>query len=138
MTFFPLVFTNCLAQNKVIQNLDSKVELKYVLANINLDETKAVSLWNGGQYIKIYKIKDSKATPANEFNGYDGVLESIYISSMPDGDYYTSSALYKIEGLLNPKIIDVKEGDEFKFIISLEHGPAKDRKTASYTFEGIQ
>ena len=47
-------------------------------------------------------------------------LSSYLVSVIPDGDYYSYSKLYKIEGLYNPKVIEIKETQGlFKFIIKI-------------------
>ena len=42
------------------------------------------------------------------------------ISIAPDGNYYTWSKLYKIEALVNPKILEIKETKYPNFILKIE------------------
>jgi len=65
-------------------------------------------------------------------------LSSYFISVTTDGDYYSGSKSFKIEGVYNPKIIEIKESSFPKFSVKIEHGPAKKRKTVLIEFEGIQ
>jgi len=133
-----LSFLNCsISQKLKVEDVSDNLDLNYILANIWTNSVNE-ELWNGGQYIKVFKMNDSKATPEGYFEGYDGVLESLLISAMPDGDYYTLSKLYKIVGILNPKIIEIKENNFPKFSVKIEHGPAKNRKTELIEFGGVQ
>ena len=81
--------------------------------------------------------EDSKVTPEN-FSEGDEFLQSYMISVTPDGDYYTNSKLYKIEGLCNPKILEIKETTFPKFLIKVEHGLFNDRKTKLFELEGVE
>ena len=79
--------------------------MNYLFARIAPKLTINKELYKESLYITIYQLSDSKATPENFFDGYDGTLASFIVSIIPDGDYYTRSKLYKIEGFLNPKIL---------------------------------
>lgn len=133
----PFFFINCKAQNLDVINISSKSDINYMLANIRVDNIVEKELWEGDQFVKIFRMKDSKATPEDYFEGYDGVLESLIISSMPDGDYYTNSKLYKIEGLCSPKILEIKETNYPKFSIKIEHGFLDKRKIETFILEGV-
>ena len=67
-------------------------------------------------------VFDFCLNPENYFEGSDEVLESIIFAIIPDGDYYSNSFLYKIEGLLNPKITTNKEGAYPNKEIDIVHG----------------
>jgi hypothetical protein len=134
-----LTLWSCSSQAPIVKSLDNNSEMNYVLANIWKPNIKK-ELWNGGLYVKIFEMKDSKATPEGFFEGYDGVLESLLISAIPDGDNYTNSKLYKIEGILNPKVIEIKETTAPNFSIKVEHGSYRDnkRKIEIFEFKGVQ
>jgi hypothetical protein len=133
----PFFFINCKAQNLNLLDISNKPDINYMFANIRTDSIIEKELWKGGQFVKIFKMTDYKATPEDYFEGYDGVLESLIISSMPDGDYYTSSKLYKVEGLCNPKILEIKEDDYPKFSIKIEHGFFDNRKIEIFIIKGV-
>ncbi|AOW09796.1 hypothetical protein [Flavobacterium gilvum] len=135
LSFF---FLNCKSQNLKVKNLEKKVELNYVIANLQIDNTVQKELWDRSQFIKIFTISDSKATPKGLFEGTDEVLSSLIISATPDGDYYTKSKLYKIEGINNPKITEIKEGKFPEFSITIEHGFYDKRKSETFKFKGVQ
>ena len=132
-----LVSTSCKAQQPKVKDLSNNIKVSYILGNI-WEKPIIEELWKGGLYIKIFKMSDSKATPEGLFEGYGGILSSLIISVLPDGDYYTNSRLYKIEGLANPKIIEIKETTYPKFSIKIEHGFYDKRKIETFEFEGVK
>lgn len=133
-----LFFLSCNSQNFIIEDLSNEAEMNYVFANVLKDSIIKRELWNGGQFITIFTIFDSKATPENYFEGTDEVLSSLLISAVPDGDYYTNSKLYKVKGLYNPKIIEVAQMDFPKFSVKIEHGSYNKRKIEVFEFNGIE
>ncbi|MGX1022966.1 hypothetical protein ACSSV5_000108 [Psychroflexus sp. MBR-150] len=62
------------------------------------------------------------------------ILQSLFISVKPDGDYYSWSKLFKIEGVLNPEIITINELKYPKFEIVIKFGNKNDRSSKSYFF----
>lgn len=129
---------NCSSQNSIVKDLSQDIHLNYVLASIWSDNIIKKNLWNGGQYVTVYEISDSKATPEGYFEGSDEVLSSLLISTIPDGDYYSHSKLYKIEAIYNPKILEIKETTAPNFSIKIEHGFHRARKIEIFQFEGVQ
>ncbi|WGK64278.1 hypothetical protein [Croceiramulus getboli] len=144
MTYF-IVFIVMVSQGLTLQAQMAKVdeiyspkELSYILSNIQVEKISSKVFYHGGIYAKAYPISDSKATQETTFEGYDGVLMSYYFSFTPDGDYYSSSRLYKIEGLLDPQLIDwmeLKEADQLQIKVIIEHGPALERISDSFQFK---
>ena len=132
-----LCFT-CKAQTPVVENLSSFENMNYLFARIAPKLTINKELYKESLYITIYQLSDSKATPENFFDGYDGTLASFIVSIIPDGDYYTRSKLYKIEGFLNPKILEVKETQYPNFSIKVEYGKDNKRKVKSFEFTGVK
>lgn len=132
---------NCSSQeNKhIIKNIDlsGHSEMNYIFARIYDIKPISMELYGGGLFISVFQISDSKATPENFFEGYDSSLSSYIISVKEDGDYYTGSKLYKIEGLEAPKVLEIKETKYPKFTIKIEHGAYTKRKTDAFEFEGI-
>tara|TARA_R110001583_G_scaffold147991_2_gene299976 strand:- start:5698 stop:6051 length:354 start_codon:yes stop_codon:yes gene_type:complete len=112
-------------------------EMNYIFARIYPENIIRKELFKNGLYVTIFKISDSKVTPEN-FSEGDEFLQSYMISVTPDGDYYTNSKLYKIEGLCNPKILEIKETTFPKFLIKVEHGLFNDRKTKLFELEGVE
>jgi len=110
--------------------------MNYVFARI-YTKSKTKELYNKGLFVTIYKMSDSKATPKERIEDF---LSSYIISVRPDGDYYSYSKLYKIEGLIIPKIIEIKETVAPNFSIKIEHGSYRDnkRKMEIFEFEGVQ
>ena len=134
---FTFSFLSCKAQVLEIKDLSNQQGLNYILANILIERTYKKELFKGGQYLTIFQINDSKITPSNYFEGTDEILDSYLISVVPDGDYYPGSKLYKIGGILNPKILEIKEIISPKFIIKIEHGVYDKRKIETFEFEGV-
>jgi len=121
-----LIFTNCKAQN--IKNISQNTEMNYVFSRIYHKDIINKNLFNSGLFVSIYRISDSKVTPDDFSKETEEFLDSYIISVTPDGDYYSTSKLYKIEGIYNPKIVEVKEGQYPKFTIKVEFGEYKKKK----------
>ncbi|MDG1275913.1 MAG: hypothetical protein P8O16_01445 [Algoriphagus sp.] len=120
-----------------VKELSMHETANYLLANITEINYSYQEVFNRSFFINVYTLNDSKATPLEYFEEYDGVLSSILISIIPDGDYYSQSKLFKIEGLENPKIVSLKEEEFPEFVITVESGPVENRQTSEYKFKGI-
>ncbi|PWK20941.1 hypothetical protein [Xanthomarina spongicola] len=129
---------SCKAQKVVVKDISNNVDMNYLFARLDSKDIFNQELWNGGQYVKVFKISDSKATPEKYFEGTDEVLTSLIISTVPDGDYYTNSKLYKIEGLCNPTILEIKEEEQFRFSIKIEYGAFNEREVEVFELVGVQ
>lgn len=127
-------FFCCKAQGNVIE-LTSNEDLNYYLSNVAEINANSYSLFSGTIFINIFTVRDSKATPDNYFEGYDSVLQSVLITINPDGDYYTKSKLFKIEGLEAPKLIAITEQQYPNFEIIVESGAFNERTTKSFIFQ---
>lgn len=123
---------NCRAQSFVVKDLSSEESLNYVLANIEKVDFRFHGLYDKSFFVSVYTISDSKVTPAGFFEGYDSVLSSVLISIVPDGDYYTDSKLYKIEGFLAPKVLAIEETIYPEIVLSIEQGKVKSREISKY------
>jgi len=132
-----LTFWSCSSQEILVKNLDDNSEMNYIFSRINPTTIYKDELYKGGLYITIYEMSDSKATPKERIEDF---LSSYIISVRPDSDYYSYSKLYKIEGLIIPKIIEIKETVAPNFSIKIEHGSYRDnkRKMEIFEFEGVQ
>ena len=115
-----------------------KKDINYIFARINLKNIISKELYDRGIFIKIFEISDSKATLKIISEGTEEFLSSYIISVVSDGDYYTGSKLYKVEGLLNPKIIEIQKESYPNFIINIEYGKSKNRKIEILKFEGVK
>lgn len=129
---------SCKAQKVLVKDISNNVDMNYLFARLDSKDIFNQELWNGGQYVKVFKISDSKATPENYFEGTDEVLTSLIISTVPDGDYYSSSKLYKIEGICNPTIIEIKEIKYPRFTLKIEHGFTNSRNVDTFELDGVQ
>ncbi|AWW32638.1 hypothetical protein DN752_22195 [Echinicola strongylocentroti] len=109
--------------------------MNYVLSNIDKVDYSFYGLYERSFFVSVYTIFDTKATPEGSFEGHDNVLSSILVSVKPDGDYYTESDLYKIEGLLDPKVLGIAETAFPEFELSVEHGGADERKVVKYKLQ---
>jgi len=135
VSLFILLYTGSVAQEQ-IKDLSTEISSNYLLANIY--ETNKLSyeeIYKGAFFLRIYKMTDYYATPKNYFEGTDEVVSSVLISVVPDGDYYTTSKLYKIEMLYNPKIIEIKETIYPEFVITIESGSYSKRSVQKYTLK---
>ncbi|SFO33180.1 hypothetical protein SAMN04488519_105294 [Algoriphagus ornithinivorans] len=117
------------AQQVKLKDLTEDSKANYFFANIQNVEFLSYPLFERALFINAILIYDSEATPADYFEGTDEVLSSILISIRPDGDYYTESKLYKLEGLENPKILAIQEGVFPDVIVEVEYGKKNKRKT---------
>ena len=132
------LFFSCKAQLPKVKNLSNHQQLNYIFANIFPEKTIKKELFQGSFYVNIFQMSDSKATPKGYFGDGHEILYSFIVSVIPDGEY-SSSALYKIEGLIIPKIIEIKESTYPKFIIKIEHGSfLEKRKVKSFEFEKVK
>ena len=124
-------FISCKAQK--IKDLSENKEMNYIFARTSKNVI-VKELYNRGLFVTIFQLSDSKATPDEYMEDF---LSSYMISVVPDGDYYSHSKLYKLEGLIIPKIIEIKESVYPKFIIKIEYGSfLEKRKVKSFEFEG--
>jgi len=128
-----LVHTNCMAQPK---DLSADTSCNYILANINKVDYLNYELYKGCLFVSIFTMSDSSAKSEGLFGGTDEVPSSVLIPIIPDGDYYTSSKLYKIEGVVAPKIVQITETQYPEFVITVESGFYNERKQVSYTLDG--
>lgn len=133
---FTIQILNCKAQGDLIEMTDN-TDMIYYFSNISQVNLINHSLFSRAIFVNVYTVNDSKATPDNYFEGYDGVLQSLFISIKPDGDYYSWSKLFKIEGVLNPEIITINELKYPKFEIVIEFGNKKSRDSKSYFFSPV-
>jgi len=134
ITTFWLSFLSCSSQEAVLRNLDYNSEMNYIFSRINPYDIFNKELYNGGLYVKIFLMSDPKVTPKKYMEDF---LSSYIISVSPDGDYYSNSRLYKIEGVYNPKIVEIKEDLSLKFSINIEHGFHDKRKIETFILEGV-
>jgi hypothetical protein len=132
-----LTFWSCSSQETIVKNLVYNTEMNYIFSRINTATIYKEKLYKEGLFITIYEMTDSKATPIEYIEDF---LSSYIVSAVPDGDYYSYSKLYKIEGLINPKILEIKETTAPNFSIKIEHGSYRDnkRKIEIFEFEGVQ
>lgn len=131
------ILNTCKSQEILVKDLSNNQELNYIFSRIITTKTVCEELYNRGLFVTIYEISDSKATPENLFKGYSGTVSSYIISASPDGDYYTSSKLHKIEGLIHPKIIYISETNYPNFKIKIEYGNSDERNSEVFDFEGV-
>lgn len=123
LLYIILISSICTAQIEEISDSSSK----YILANIYRIDYLNYQIYNRSLFLNIFTINDSKGTFDNSFKETDEVFEAIIISISPDGDYYTSSKLYKIRELIFPKILSIKETKYPEFIIRIESGMKNNR-----------
>ena len=127
-----IMIYSCSAQR--VKELTEQNNTIYILANIYKVNYSFYSLYNSF-FVNVYSVHDSRVTLDKDFEGTDEVLSSILVSVFPDGDFYETSKLFKIERVLDPKVIEIKETTFPKFIISIEDGLASDRKIKEYVIE---
>lgn len=127
---------SCVSQEQIVKKIDlsNQQELNYIFSRIVEKKPIVKSLYKDGLFVTIIEISDSKATPENLFEGYCASVSSFYISVYPDGDGYTSSKLYKIEGLIHPKIIGISETKYPNFKINIEYGDFDKRVNKIFEF----
>ena len=125
-----------MAQEIRVLDLSDRTEMNYYFARV-LDSTfNSKWIYNYALEVKIFEISDSKATPENLFEGYDGLLASYLVSVYPDDNYYNWSKLYKIEGCMNSKILEIKETEYPYFTITIEYGVNGQREEKVFTLKG--
>ena len=134
--FICLGFTS-FSQKLVATELLDDEKLLYVLSRMIPEKTMNVNLYNRGLFIGIYQISDSKHTPEKFSEGHD-ILDSYFISVQSDGDYFVGGKLYKIEAIVNPRIILLKETVYPNFSITFEHGEFNKREQDTIEFKGIE
>ncbi len=134
---FIVINISCDAQNIHVVDISKNADMNYLIANILPAKTINKEIYNGGLYVNIFQLNDPKSTDKALFEGYDGVASSFLVSIIPDGDYYISSKLFKIEGLINPEIKSINVAVYPEFIIMIEHGIAQDRKNEEIRLKGI-
>ncbi len=132
---------SCKAQIPLVENLSSEKNMNYTFALIDLKSIVTKELYDEALYITVYKIYDPIATP-KDFNPTDGhdVLDS-YIISLKSSDTYINSndsRLFKIKGVYNSKILEIKEISYPKFSIKIEYGVFNKRKVKSFEFTGVE
>jgi len=132
---FVLIFLNCSSQNIKKIDLTHNKEFNYSLANLYLKNTKKIDLENF--HVTIFEQSDPLHSPDDNSEG-DETLISLIISVVNDGEY-ANSKLYKLEGLVNPKIVSVKAIDNYsKFVVEIEHGKYNNRQTESQEFDAVK
>jgi len=134
---FTIQTANCKAQGKLIE-MTVNTNLNYYFSNISEVNVINHSLFSRAMFLNVYTVNDAKATPDDYFEGYDGVLQSLFIAVKPDGDYYSWSKLYKIESILNPKIITINELKYPKFEIVIEFGNKNNRSSKSFFISPVK
>ncbi|WP_299834911.1 hypothetical protein [uncultured Tenacibaculum sp.] len=125
----------CTAQQKYDLS-SSEVKMNYIFSRMYKEKPLHKDLFNKKLFLAVYKFSDSKISKGNAISETHEFLDSFLISISPDGDGYSASKLYKIEGVYNPKIIEIKEGKYPLFTITVAHGTAGNRKTESFQFKG--
>ena len=133
-----LIFCYCapaMAQEIGVLDLSDRTEMNYYFARV-LDSTpNSKWIYKNALKVKIFEISDSKATPENLFEGCEQ-LSSYLVSVVPDGDYYSWSKLYKIEGFIIPKILEIKETKYPHFTVTIEYGAYAQREEKVFTLKG--
>lgn len=130
-----LLSYGCGAQKDMI-DLSDNYEANYFLSNITQCHAVVKEMFDSSFYINIFEISDSSITQKNNTET-EQVLSSYLITIIPDGDYYTSSKLIKIEGLMNPKIMKIVEFEYPRFKIVIEYGAFNNRVKQDYEIVGI-
>ena len=123
-----IISSICSAQIKEISDSYSN----YILATIYRTDYLNYQIYNRSLFLNIFSINDSKETSTDSFNETDEVLQALIISVSPDGDYYTTSKLYKIDELIFPKIVEINETKYPEFIIKIETGMNNNRIVKEY------
>lgn len=124
------------AQASLVKDLSDEKSANYLLANIKEVNYRHHDLFDRSLFVSIFTITDSKATPEGYFEGNDGVLCSLLVTVLPDGDYYSQSKLLKIEGLENPKVKGISEVKYPMFDVLVETGPAGAREDKVFQLDG--
>ena len=132
-----LLFFNCNSQQLKINKIEKDEKLKYILANIEVEKNNFYELFSGNLFVKTYIMDDFKATPDKFYEESDEILSSVLISVIPDGDIYTTSKLFKIEGLNNPKIKSITELKYPYFEIEIVFGLPNNRIRKIIKLKGL-
>lgn len=127
--------TSCKSQSIEILDISNKKELNYIVANIDISNIKKESLYNDAFFITIFQMYDLKVNYDTET---DEVFKSILISISPDGDYYTNSKLLKIENLIKPKILSIKQEEYPNIVLNVEYGNFKDRSVKNISINLLE
>ncbi|WP_442265142.1 hypothetical protein ACSIGC_12460 [Tenacibaculum sp. ZS6-P6] len=125
----------CNAQQKLDLS-SSDIKMNYIFSRMYNEKPIHQNLFNQSLYLSIYKFSDSKISKGINISESEEFLSSYMISVTPDGDSYSTSKLYKIEGVLNPEIIKIKEENYPFFTIKIEHGLKNSRKIETFHFKG--
>ena len=137
LTILLTVFLSCTSQNVTLKSLDSLNEMNYIFSRINPSNIIQKDLFGRSTFVKIFEISDSKITPETFLEGHEFFI-SYFISVNPDGDYYSYSKLFKLEGLINPIVKEIKEISAPDFSIKIEHGTDSNRKMETIKLEGFK
>ncbi len=138
LTLTLIAFLSCESQNVVVKNLSKNNNLNYYFSRINLNESFNKSLFKESLFLNIFVLSDPKITSNKSITkGTEEFFSSCLISISPDGEYYTTSKLIKIENLINPKILNVYEGTYPYFYIKMEYGNHNKRKIKNFKLKGI-
>ncbi|WP_300024092.1 hypothetical protein [uncultured Maribacter sp.] len=127
--------SSCRGQQKIIDLSDSQ-NLSYYIANIKKCNFLKKNMFDDSFFISIFEILETR-TDINNFSEGKELSSSYLISILPDGDYYSSSKLFKIEGLINPKIVEILEKEYPKFNLMVETGNYNERIIEIYNLDGI-
>jgi hypothetical protein len=127
----------CNAQDTKVVDYEQYDNLPYVLANIDLKKTVEKALFKNAFFIKAFVISDTKL----KNHSVGEILHSIYITTNQDGPYIKGK-LYKIVGLINPKILSIEEVKDtikgkvvLKVRVKLVSGAALKRNIENFIFE---
>jgi hypothetical protein len=124
-------FFSCNAQKRVVGLLDNS-EMDYIVSNITHCHVLSKAMFDASFYINIFEFSDSK-TSTKYGQEVEEISSSFLITSVPDGDYYTESKLFKISGFLNPYFVNIEEIEYPKFRITIENGAYNNRKSEIFT-----
>ena len=127
---FLLFITSCTAQKEIFDYTD-KSDINYILSSMRKPLKVNQSLFDDAYFLSVFEMDDSKVSINNQ-NESDEIYSSVFVSITPDGDYYTSSKLYKIEKLRSPKLLSIVEKDFFKIEIFIEHGNINSRQKSKF------
>lgn len=130
LALIALTITSCSAQ-EVLTTYKGTTNLNYVLANLKPEKTVQKTLFKGSFYLKAFLISDNDKIS----EGTDEVYDAYFISISPDGDYYTSSKLFKIEKLIMPKILKIETLSYPTVQLTIETGKYDNRITKIVTIK---
>lgn len=135
-----LLCINCKGQQPLIEDLSNNSELNYIFSFLEPQKVIYKEFYNQFLFIRIYPIDDWLSTP-NNFSPTDGedVLGSYFIS-VKTADSYSNinkGKLFKIEGMYNSKILEVKESKYPFFTIKVEYETEGKKRIKIYKFKGF-